>query len=140
MARNALGEQADELGGHEVEAIGDVEADDPGVPQVRAEPRRQPAPVRLLHDEDDVGPGEQLGRHRRVGVVAEPGGSNRQAFPVGEDLLGGRAAQAVASADEEDVQDGMGSRGSSSRVVRRRCDSANPATQAAEPLVGYLPA
>lgn len=56
-----------------------------------------------LHDEDDVGPVQRLRRDRLVRVGGQAGGGRLHARPVGEDLLGGGGAEAVAGADGEEV-------------------------------------
>ncbi len=57
----------------------------------------------FLHHEDDIGPFDQFGGagHFRVGVQA--GGGDFEVRARGEDVLGGRAAEFVAAAEEEDA-------------------------------------
>ena len=96
-------QQRDQLRLHEGVVVGDVEADDAGVLQVRPEAALEFGAVGALHDEDDIGPVQQLRRDRLVRVGGQAGGGRLHARPVGEDLLGGGGAEAVAGADEEEV-------------------------------------
>lgn len=60
MRPHPLFHQRDQFGLHEGVVVGDVEADDAGVLQMRPEPTLQPGAVGALHDEDDVGPFDQF--------------------------------------------------------------------------------
>lgn len=75
----------------------------PRLLQARLEFLLQLGAVHLLHDEDDIGPRDQLVRQRRLGIVVCPRGCDLDIPAFGKHLLGGRAAQAILAADEEDV-------------------------------------
>ena len=60
-------------------------------------------PLVLFHDEDDIGPVKQFRRQRRVCTVVQPGGQGLDPLIGREHRFGGRAAQTVLAADEEEV-------------------------------------
>ena len=55
----------------------------------------QLAPMRLLHNEDQVSLADQFSRERVLGIMVGPGGVYLEIFPTREHLLGGRASQLV---------------------------------------------
>ena len=59
-----------------------------------------------LHDEDDVGPVEVVGRDRLLRIGRQAGGGGLDAGPAGEHPLGRGGAEAVAGAEEEEVGQG----------------------------------
>jgi len=96
-------EDPDQDGIHEFIVVRNVEANDPLAIQAGTEFPVQLVPVGLLHHEDDVGPFDLLGRQHHVRVVRDAGRVSLDARPGRKDLFGGRAAQAIGAADEEDV-------------------------------------
>lgn len=89
---------------HKFILVGDIEANDPFIPQVRLELGGQLAPMDALHDKDQVGPGQQLGAEGGIRILADTGRGRFHAWPLGKYLLGRRAAQAVLAAEKEQVQ------------------------------------
>ena len=65
----------------------------------------QLAPMRLLHNEDQVGLADQFSRERVLGIMVGPGGVYLEIFPTREHLLGGRASQLVLATNEQDRSD-----------------------------------
>ena len=59
--------------------------------------------MRFLHDEDDVGPLDQFGGQRILGVVVCPGRRDFDVRPGRKDLFGGRATKFILAAYEQDV-------------------------------------
>lgn len=57
----------------------------------------------LLHDEDDLGPLQELGRDGVFCVPIDSGGRALQARAAGKHLLGRRASQAVLTANEQNA-------------------------------------
>ncbi|QWF18047.1 hypothetical protein KME82_04550 [Lysobacter capsici] len=76
----------------------------------------QLAALGLFHHEDQLRPFDQLGAERLLGVVIEPGRGYFQIVAAAEHLLGGRAAQLVLAAHE---QDALHARLRRSRRIRR---------------------
>lgn len=103
MRPHLLLQQRDQLRLHEGVVVGDVEADDAGALQMGLEAALQPRPVRLLHDEDDVGPFDQFGRAMLLRIGRQAGGGGLDAGPGREHLLGRGGAEAVAGTEEEEV-------------------------------------
>lgn len=103
MRPHLLLQQGCQLRLHEGVVVWDVEADDAGALQMSLEAALQPRPMRLLHDEDYVGPFDQLGRAGLLRIRRKPGGGGLHAGTGGEDLLRRGRAQAVAGAEEEEV-------------------------------------
>ena len=62
--------------------------------------------VGALHDEDEVGPGEVVGRDRLLRIERQAGGGGLDAGAGREDALGRGGAEAVAGAEEEEVGQG----------------------------------
>src|SRR5215217_4668963 len=87
---------------HELIVVGNVEADDTGL-EVPFEAFLKPVPVRFLHHEDRVRPGDEFGRRRVLRVVVEPGRGDLDAFMRREDLLRRGAAKPVLAAQEQDL-------------------------------------
>jgi hypothetical protein len=54
----------------------------------------------LFHDEDHVGPVDQLGGQRMVGVATDARRGSFQIVTLREDLLSRRATQTAAAAEE----------------------------------------
>lgn len=96
-------EQIDEFRLHEGIVVRDVEADDSRVLEVAFEAFGQPRAVGFFHDDDDVGPFDQFSGAGVVGVGIQAGGGDFEVRARGEDVLGGRAAEFVAAAEEEDA-------------------------------------
>lgn len=71
------------------------------VPELRLEPAGKFYAMVFLHHENNVRPFELIRRQRRHRVRCKTGGVGLHVRPTGEDLLGSRAAQAVAGAEEE---------------------------------------
>lgn len=105
VTRNPSLEQRDEFRIHEPKVVRDVQADDSLSAKVSLEARCELGLVARLHDENEVCPCKKLGCHRDVRIRSQAGRSGLYARPVGEDLLGSRAAKAIATADEENVLD-----------------------------------
>lgn len=59
--------------------------------------------VGALHDEDQVGLVEVVGRDRLLRIGRQAGGGGLDAGPAGEDPLGRGGAEAVAGAEEEEI-------------------------------------
>jgi hypothetical protein len=59
--------------------------------------------VGALHDEDDVGLVEVVGRDRLLRIGRQAGGGGLDSGAAGEDALGRGGAEAVAGAEEEEV-------------------------------------
>lgn len=59
--------------------------------------------MRPLHDEDDVGPLNQLGRARLLRIRRQPRRRRLHPRPIREHLLSRGRAKAVAGAEEEKV-------------------------------------
>lgn len=57
---------------HEGVVVGDVEADQPLAVQAFAKPTLQLRPVRLLHDEDHIGPSHEFVGERRLRIMVRP--------------------------------------------------------------------
>ena len=85
---------------HEFVVVWNVEADDPFALQAGTEFPVQLGAVGLLHDEDDVGPLDLLGRQRHARAVGDAGQVGLDPRPGRKDLFGSWAAQAVGAADE----------------------------------------
>ena len=103
MAADPGLQQLNQLGVHESVFVGNIEADDALRFQAGPEALLQLGAMGLLHDEDDVGPIDQLGAERRLGVAVRSSGGGFDIGALREHLLGGRAAQLVLAADEENV-------------------------------------
>ena len=86
--------------------VGDVEADDALALQLRAEAALEFGAVGALHDEDEVGLVEVVGRDRLLRIGRQAGGGGLDAGARGEDPLGRGGAEAVAGAEEEEVGQG----------------------------------
>ena len=63
--------------------------------------------VGALHDEDQVGLVEVVGRDRLLRIGRQAGGGGLDAGARGEDALGRGGAEAVAGAEEEEVGQGI---------------------------------
>lgn len=107
MRPHLLLQQGDQLGLHEGVVVGDVEADDAGGLQVRFEAALEFGAVGALHDEDQAGPVEVVGRDRLLRIGRQAGGGGPDAGTGGEDPLGRGGAEAVAGAEEEEVGHGL---------------------------------
>jgi hypothetical protein len=59
--------------------------------------------VGALHDEDQVGLVEVVGRDRLLRIGRQAGGGGLDAGAAGKDALGRGGAEAVAGAEEEEV-------------------------------------
>ena len=79
MSPHLLLQQGDQLGLHEIVVVGDVEADDALALQVFPEAALEFGAVGALHDEDDVGPGEVVGRDRLLRIGRQAGGGGLDA-------------------------------------------------------------
>lgn len=112
MPPHPLFQQGDQLGLHEIVVVGDVQAYDAGPLQMGLEPALEFGAVRALHDEDDVGPFEVVGRHQLLCIRSQAGRGGFHARPRPEHPLGRGGAEAVAGAEEEEV--GQNSKNSSS--------------------------
>jgi hypothetical protein len=84
---------------------------------VRAEAALEFGAVGALHDEDQVGLVEMIGRDRLLRVGRQAGGGGLDAGAGGEDALGRGGAEAVAGAEEEEI----GQRRASSQRRRTAC-------------------
>lgn len=96
-------QQGYQFGLHEGVVVGDVEADDAGGLQVAAKAGLEAAAVDRLHDEDQVGPVQMLGRQGLVRIGGQAGGGGLDARPVGKHPLRRGGAQAIAGTEEEEV-------------------------------------
>ena len=103
MRPHPLLQQRDQFRLHEVVVVGDVEADDALALQPAAEAALEPGAVGAFHDEDQVGPVEVVGRCRLLRIGRQAGGGGLDAGAGGEDALGRGGAEAVAGAEEEEV-------------------------------------
>lgn len=103
MRCDTRADQAHELRVHVIVVVGDAEANDLGRSEMAAKRRRQPPLMRALHHEDDVDSVQVIGRQRLFGVRGEAGRRDIEAGLAGEDGFRGRAAPAIAAADEEDA-------------------------------------
>lgn len=59
--------------------------------------------MHFFHHKDEIGPFQQLGRDRIVGIITEFSGCAFNARVSRENLLCSRAAQAVLAADKKDA-------------------------------------
>ena len=102
-AGDLLLQQRCQFGLHEPVVVGDVEADDALALQVGLEAALEFGAVGALHDEDEVGLVEVVGRDRLLRIGRQAGGGGLDAGARGEDALGRGRAEAVAGAEEEEV-------------------------------------
>ena len=103
MRPHPLLQQGCQFGLHEIVVVGDVEADDPLALQAPPEAALEFGAVGALHDEDEVGLVEVVGRDRLLRIGRQAGGGGLDAGAAGEDPLGRGGAEAVAGAEEEEV-------------------------------------
>lgn len=96
-------QQRRQLGLQEIVVVGDLEADDPLALQMGPETALEFGAVGALHDEDDVGLVEVVGRDRLLRIGRQAGGGGLDAGARGEDVLRRGGAAAVAGAEEEEV-------------------------------------
>jgi len=85
---------------HELELVGYVETDQSFAAKGRTKPFLHLGAVRLLHDDDYVGPRHQFGGEGVFGVVVRPSRGHFKVRPRREDLLSGWTSQAVLTAHE----------------------------------------
>lgn len=104
VGRDAGFEEGDEGRVHVFVVVGDAQGDDALGVELGFEFFAELVPVCIFHDEDELGPLDEVGCERVFGVVVQAGGESLDAGVIGEDLLGGGAAEAVHGADEEDVE------------------------------------
>src|SRR5687768_15523850 len=95
--------QPDELWSHVLKLVWDAQDSHALATQLRPELGCDLGAVSGLHDQHSIRPHDQLSRNWAVRVMAGPGGSRLNAWPVREHLLRGRAAQTVLATDKENV-------------------------------------
>ena len=103
MTAGARLQEMHQSGIHEGVVVGDIEADNSGVGQVAAEFGGKFGAMGFFHHENDVGPFDEIRRARGFSVGGQAGRGDLEIRARGEDLLGGRAAQAVAAAQEKNA-------------------------------------
>ena len=101
--RNLGFEQPDEFCVHVFVFVWYVEADDSLVREVLPELGSDFVSVRLLHDEDDLGPLNQLWRQWIVCIVIRPRRGAFDSRVACEYLLSRWATQAILATDEKDA-------------------------------------
>ena len=101
--RNLAFEQPDEFCVHVFVFVGYVEADDSLVCEVLSELGSDLVSVCLLHNEDDLGPRNQLRRQWIVCIVIRPRRGTFDSRVACEDLLSRWATQAILATDEKDA-------------------------------------
>lgn len=101
-AGHALAQQIDQRWLHVGVLIRNAKAHHALAAQRGAEPAGGFGAVRGFHEEDDVRPGDQVGIQQRIGVGRDAGGLGLD-VRRGEDFFRRRAAQAIAAADEKEM-------------------------------------
>lgn len=104
-ARSPSSQAAGQAPLHKCKVVRHIEADHALAYQRRPETTLQRASMRLLHNEDQVGPADQFSREWALGIMAGPRGVYFEIFPARKHLLGGRPSQFALATNEQDCSD-----------------------------------
>ena len=105
MRRDATTQTVDQILVHVLEVIRDMEAHHALPSELLSKLLLKPVEVPLLHHEDQVRPAEVPSRDADPRSLFRAGGTYLVAARAVEDRLGSQAAQAILTADEENLHE-----------------------------------
>src|SRR6476660_1411671 len=100
--RHARSQESDERLIHELKLVTNTQSDDRRTQRGREAPLDHPA-VTALHDEYPIGPSDRFHVERRIRILSQTRGRDRDAWMICEDLLGRRTAMPILAANEQEA-------------------------------------